>query len=133
MNTSSFMQWLIIIVGIVALAKGIWMIMKPQSASAFIKKWINMPNWLLKTVSVVSFAFGIVCVIIAAANTNYKIAATLILGTMFIVGGLIYNSRETLTHLCAPWIKGGKVWMSIWGVISIIIAAFLLWIAFFTK
>ena len=133
MNTSSFMQWLIIIVGIAALAKGIWMITKPQSASAFLKKWINMPNWLLKTISVVSFVFGIACVIIAAANTNYKIAATLILGTMFIVAGLIYNSRETLKHLCAPWTKGGKVWMGIWGVISIIIAGILLWIAFFTK
>ena len=133
MNTSSFMQWLIIIVGIAALAKGIWMITKPQSASAFLKKWIDMPNWLLKTISVVSFIFGIVCVIVAAANTNYIIAATLILGTMFIVAGLIYNSRETLKHLCAPWTKGGKVWMGIWGVISIIVAAVLLWIAFFAK
>ena len=109
------------------------MITKPQSMSAFLKKWINMPHWLLKTISAVSFVFGIACVIIAAIKSDPKIAATLILGTMFIGGGLIYNSRETLTHLCAPWIKGGKVWMGIWGVISIIIAAVLLWIAFFTK
>ena len=131
MNTSTFMQWLIIIVGIIALAKGIWMIVWPKSASDFLKKWINMPDWLLKTISVTAFIFGVVCVIIAAVHADYKIAATLILGTIFIVAGLIYHSRETLTHLCAPWIKGGKVWMGIWGVLSIIFAAVLLWIAFF--
>ena len=131
MNTSAFMQWLIIIVGVIALAKGIWMIVSPQSASDFLKKWINMPDWLLKTISVALFIFGLICVVIAAIHTNYKLAATLILGTIFIVSGLIYNSRETLKHLCSPWINGGKVWMGIWGVISIIIAAILLWIGIF--
>ena len=134
MNTSTFMQWLIVIVGILALAKGIWMIVRPQSASDFLKKWINMPDWLLKTISVTLFIFGIICVIVATINSkNYKIAATLILGTIFIVAGLIYHSRETFKHLCAPWTKGNKVWMGIWGVISIIIAAVLLWIGIFTK
>ena len=134
MNTSTFMQWLIIIVGISSLIQGIWMIVWPQSASNALKKWINMPAWLLKTLSVVIFAFGILCIGVAVVNVkNYMIAATLMLGTWFIIAGLIYNSRETLTHLCTPWIKGNKVWMGIWGVISIIFAAALLWIALFMK
>ena len=70
MNTSTFMQWLIIIAGIIALAKGIWMIVRPQSASDFLKKWVNMPNWLLKTISVTLFIFGIICVIVATINSK---------------------------------------------------------------
>jgi len=130
MNSSTFMKWLVIIAGIIVLMKGIWMIVWPQSASDFLKKWINMPVWLLKTISVVSFIFGIVCIAIAAAHADHLIAATLVLGTFFIVAGLIYNSRETLAHFCAPWTKGNKLWMGIWGVVSIIFAAVLLWIAF---
>jgi len=125
------MKWLIIIVGILSMAKGIWMIAWPQSASSFLKKWINMPSWLLKTVSIASFAFGVVCVVIAAAHADYKIAATLILGTIFIIAGAVYNSRETLAHICAPWIKGNKIWMGIWGFLSILFAVILLWIGFF--
>ena len=110
------------------------MIVWPQSASNALKKWINMPGWLLKTVSVVAFAFGIVCIGVAVVKVkNSMIAVTLVLGTWFIIAGLIYNSRETLAHLCTPWTKGNKVWMGIWGIISIVFAAALLWIAFFTK
>jgi len=131
MNSSTFMKWLLIIIGISALIKGIWLIVWPKSASDFLKKWLNMPEWMLKTISVITFVFGFICIGVAAAHADYQIAATLVLGTFFIIAGLIYNSRETMIHLSSPWTKGNKLWMGIWGVLSIIFAAALLWIGIF--
>ena len=122
------MKWLLIIFGALALIKGIWMIAWSKSASAALVKWTNMPNFLLKTASVVFFLFGIFCIWMAIKQVNPKIAATLIIGTIFMIAGIVYHSRETLKYILSPWMKGGKKWMVAWGAVSLIISAILLWI-----
>ncbi len=131
MNTQSFMRWLLIVMSAIALIKGVWLLAWPSSASRAAQRWVAMPKWLLHVIGAVAFVFGFFCIgTAAAAARNYLIATTLVLGTIFIVVGIIYNSGDSLEKIVGPWISGKPTWMRVWGVVSVLVAAVLLWVLF---
>lgn len=130
MNAFHFMRAVVLVVGIAAVVKGVWMLASPGSAARVARWFMERPGGMLRVIGAIAFTLGIACIIAAAMTAPAVVAATLVIGTLWICAGLMYHSPETIRTVMRPWTSGNVVWMRITGVISLLIALGLLWIVY---
>lgn len=129
MTAVQFMKYLVLIAGIGALIKGLIIVLWPARFKRLVHWWLGLPPKLLRTLGALMVVIGVICVAVAAVHSgNWLIAATIMLGTFFVLGGFLYQVPGAMRQ-AAPALLGNAVLARIWGVLALIIACALLLIA----
>lgn len=127
-------MYIIGIVGGLACLKGIVMILAPIFSSRVATWWCGRSQKLMRVVGSLAFIVGIVCISIAAiAVQNALIATTLIIGTLFLAGGVLYHFPDATHALLRPWCREAPIWMRVTGTIAIIVGIALLTLVFLSQ
>lgn len=126
MNTVQCMRIIILIVSVAALLKGLLMLFWPGVAARMLRWWVNLPITTLRVLGTLTVVLGLVCIVVTAMTVNAIAAVTLVLGTLWIITGLLYHMPDLLRGLAQPWTSGKPLWFRICGVIAVLIALALL-------
>ena len=119
---------IVVVVAVLALIKGVWLLAAPGSAQRFVDWWLGMPAGVARQLGILTSIGGLVLIGLAvAAMRNATVAVVTVLGTLWVLAGLIYLWPPALQALGKPFgSAGARWWMRLMGGVALLVGAILL-------
>ena len=105
------LQVILLVISLVALGKALLLLLAPTTSKRIVEWWVGMPDMVLRTLGLLAILAG--CVFIGCAIAEMRdpvIGAVTILGTLFVVGGMLYQWPTVIRALSKPFGINGRTW-----------------------
>lgn len=121
---------IVLILAILAVVKGLWLLVIPASAQRTVDWWLRIPVVVGRQLGVTLIVAGIILIGVAvAAITELTVAIVIIVGTLWVLAGLLYLYPPILQTVGRPFGVNGPIWlMRAAGAVAVLFAMALLWV-----
>ena len=105
------LRTIVLVVGLVALLKGLWFLLLPDLARGFVDWWLRLPARVGRQLGLLSMILGVGFTGLAVARMHSAtVAAVTIMGTLWVLGGLLYLSPDVLQTVGRSFGTHGPRW-----------------------
>jgi uncharacterized protein YjeT (DUF2065 family) len=129
------LQIIILVLALLALLKALLLLFLPAGSRRTVEWFSELPGGVLRTVGALVIAVGVVLIGCAIAEMRDPvIGAVTIVGTLFVVGGMLYQWPPVIRTLTRPFGEQGRTWMvRACGLVAFAVAVVLFVILFLSR
>jgi len=123
---------IVLVLALMVLVKGLWCLFAPGSLQKTVDWWTRIPRGLARQLGFLLIAIGFVLIGLAIRQMgNAVIGAVTVIGTVFVLDGLVYLHPPVLQAVAKPFGASGAKWLvRVFGVIAVAVAGVLLFAYF---
>ena len=121
------LRTIVLVLALASLLKGVWCLVRPDSVQKATDWWLQIPVWVARQLAVLLVLGGVACIGLAVWQMGNAVVATVtILGTVFVLAGLVYFWPALLQAAGKPFGTAGRLWIvRAAGVLALVAAAVL--------